>query len=130
IEINHIDLTDLPATVKQDKTTDVRILAVAKHLNATLVTKDLPLRVLASVCGVESMDAPTTVEVDDSVDDLPVIHVNDDVLEELYQHGKVKIDLGKDHELPLNAAAIFKTHDESASALIIQGKGWSVRLVG
>lgn len=130
IEINHIDSADLPATVKQDKTTDIRILAVALHLKGVLVTKDLPLRLLASVCGVKAIDAPTTVEVDDSVDDLPVIHVNDDVIEELYQHGKVKVDLGPDHELPVNTAAIFKKHDESASALVVQGKGWSVRLVG
>jgi PhoH-like ATPase len=130
IEINHIDATDLPMTVKQDKTTDIRILAVALHLKGVLVTKDLPLRLLASVCGVDAMDAPTTVEVDDSVDDLPVIHVNDDVIEELYEHGKAKVDLGKDHELPVNAAAIFKSHSESSSALVVQGKGWSVRLVG
>lgn len=128
VELNHIDTSGLPDPVKNDRTTDVRILAVANALNATLVTKDLPLRLLASVCGVAAADAPTDVKVNDSIDDLPTRFVPDEVIEALYEHGVTSYEF-EDEELPLNSAAILKNFSKTTSALIVQDKGWKIRLV-
>ena len=58
VELNHADLTRLPAGFRVDSN-DSRILAVAINLAAegravTLVTKDMPLRVKAASVGVDS----------------------------------------------------------------------------
>ena len=59
VELNHSDLSTLPAGFLRDGSNDSRILAIAKNLMAdgrrvVLVTKDLPLRVKASSVGVEA----------------------------------------------------------------------------
>src|SRR5262249_42408925 len=58
VELNHSDLTRLPAGFRVDSN-DSRILAVALNLaeegrTVTLVTKDMPLRVKAASVGVDS----------------------------------------------------------------------------
>jgi len=58
IELNHTDPDSLPAGFRLGDN-DTRILAVAKNLslagrNVTIVSKDLPLRVKASACGLEA----------------------------------------------------------------------------
>lgn len=129
VELNHVDTSGLPDPVKNDRTTDVRILAVANALHATLVTKDLPLRLLASVCGVDAADAPTDVKVNDSIDDLPTRFVSDEVIANLYEHGTTTHEFEKGDELPLNSAAILKNFSKTTSALVVQDKGWKIRLV-
>ena len=59
VELNHSDLSTLPAGFLRDGSNDSRILAIAKNLmsdgrRVVLVTKDLPLRVKASSVGVEA----------------------------------------------------------------------------
>ena len=59
VELNHSDVSSLPSGFMRDGSNDTRILAIAKNLMAegrevVLVTKDLPLRVKASSCGVEA----------------------------------------------------------------------------
>jgi PhoH-like ATPase len=125
VEINNIDTSDLPETVKHDRSTDTRILAVAKHLNATLVTNDLPMRILAAVVGIRVDSVPSNVKYDSSLDELKIVHVDSSVIEELYEDRHVKSELN----IPVNTSAILKSHDESLSALVVQRKGWDVRLV-
>lgn len=59
VEINHIDESSLPDSLKVPEN-DNRILAVAANLNknkeTTLISKDLPLRLKASVAGLEAID--------------------------------------------------------------------------
>ena len=129
VELNHVDTSGLPDPVRNDRTTDVRILAVANALNATLVTKDLPLRLLASVCGVATSDAPSDVTINDSIDDLPTRFVSDEVIAALYEHGITTHEFEDEDELPLNSAAILKNFSKTTSALVIQDKGWKIRLV-
>ena len=61
VELNHSDVSKLPAGFLRDGSNDSRILAIAKNLMAdgrkvVLVTKDLPLRVKASSVGVEAQE--------------------------------------------------------------------------
>ncbi len=58
VELNHADLGVLPAGLRRDDN-DSRILAVAKNLAAegrsvTVVSKDVPMRVKASACGLDA----------------------------------------------------------------------------
>ena len=58
VEINHMDATGLPAALVGDNN-DHRILAVAKNLaneahSVVVVTKDLPLRLKASIVGLDA----------------------------------------------------------------------------
>jgi PhoH-like ATPase len=125
VEINHVSAADLPDTVKNDRSTDTRIIAVAKSLGATLISNDLPMRILASVVGVAAGDVPSSIRYDSSLDDLKVVHVDNSIIEDLYAHGHVKADF----DIPVNASAVLKSHDESLSALAVQRKGWDLRLV-
>jgi PhoH-like ATPase len=125
VELNHISRADLPESIKRDRSTDTRILAVAKHLDATLISKDVPLRILASVIGVPAEDVPSNVKFDPALDALPVVHVDDTVIEALYSDGEVKADL----DLPVNTAVLLRSHDEQLSALAIHKKAWGLKLV-
>lgn len=125
VEVNHVDTSDLPDSIKASRDTDVRILAVAKSLRAKLVTKDVPLRVLASIAGVEIADAPTSVIFDRDIDEIQTYHVDNDVMEELYDRGRVKSNL----DLQVNTPAILKTYDGASSALVISKPGWELKLV-
>ncbi|NUR17633.1 MAG: PhoH family protein, partial [Dermatophilaceae bacterium] len=58
VELNHTDPSSLPAGFRLGDN-DTRILAVAKNLanegsDVTIVSKDLPMRVKASACGLEA----------------------------------------------------------------------------
>jgi PhoH-like ATPase len=58
VELNHTDPTSLPAGFRLGDN-DTRILAVARNLAnegrvVTIVSKDLPMRVKASACGLEA----------------------------------------------------------------------------
>ena len=68
IELNHTDLESLPAGFRLGDN-DTRILAVAKNLSnegrvVTLVSKDLPMRVKASACGLEAEEYRAEFAVD------------------------------------------------------------------
>lgn len=57
IEINHVDQSGLPDALRADKTHDTRILAVASNFKAkghdvVVVSKDMPMRILAETLGI------------------------------------------------------------------------------
>lgn len=124
VELNHVNLDDLPQLMHHDTNADTRILAVAKHLDATLITKDRPLRILAKLVGVPALRDTVRTQVDD-VDSIPVLHVDDAELDEIFEFGWVRLE----KELPINASTILKSHDGTRSALAVQGKAWNYRLV-
>jgi len=87
VEINHIDDSELPDALRTAEN-DNRILAVASNLGksnpVTLLTKDLPLRLKASIAGVEASDYNfDTIDVDWS--GVVEIDVTDSIVDELYE---------------------------------------------
>ena len=90
IELNNIDDSDLP--FKED-VNDNRILAVAFNLSRyndiTLLTKDLPLRIKASVVGLLAEDFIDT-NLSDSWSGMETIEVDVDVIQELFSEGSVE----------------------------------------
>ena len=70
VELNHADTSCLPASLTADNN-DHRILAVARNLAAegravTVVTKDLPLRLKASIVGLDADEYRNELAVDPS----------------------------------------------------------------
>lgn len=112
VEMNHIDSSVLPSAF-QGTENDVRILSVAANLQkegkaVTLLSKDLPLRLRASVIGVEASEG-WEQEEDVSLD-MKVEEVTGFEIDEIYNY---------DHLTPLfrhpvNTGVILKAGTSSA----------------
>lgn len=118
IELNHIDGSNLPAPMRTEAN-DARILAVADNLaregaDVVVVTKDLPLRLKASLLGLGAEEyrnelAPTrewsgVVELDVAGDDI----------DRLYEDGYV--DLDDTGDLPCHTGLVLRDGSRSAIA--------------
>lgn len=127
VEINNIDNSQLPKPFQTDEN-DNRILAVAHNLaqteDVTLLTKDLALRLKASVVGIAASDFSN-----DSNSDTPLtiqqIEVEDFDIDDLYSNKVVYI---PDLDLPVNTNIILKSFDSSGlGRLKVDGKIHLVR---
>lgn len=123
VELNHVGLEDLPDLMKYDKQADTRILAVAKHLDAILVTKDRPLRILAGLVDVQVQKDTKPSGLQD-VDTIQTLQVSDEEMSDLYAHETVRLE----KQLPLNSPVILRS-DSGGSALAVQERAWNYRLV-
>lgn len=142
IEVNHIDTSNLPKSIADINNNDIRILAVAHSLkdefiedgivlfknDVVLVTQDITLQIIAEVVGVKTEAFETTkpADKDKFIKKIPELHVNDDVINELYGTGRVQL---IDVDVPINTPILFKTHDESNSALALCKAEWAFELV-
>ena len=99
IEINHVDTTDLPDAMRTRVDNDTRILAVAKNLAAegrdvVVVSKDMPLRLLAKAVGLGSEQyLNEQVHVDKPYTGIDTIDVEQDIIDTLYADGEIDIAL-------------------------------------
>lgn len=119
IEVNHIS-TELPSALKHTDSADVRILSVAKSLGAVLVSRDLPLRLVASTAGVETQDyipQPYSAEDYDQVREISIGQEDQDTL---FRSGHVRTDL----DLPINSNLLV-----NGVSLAVAGPGWTINRV-
>jgi PhoH-like ATPase len=118
VEINHVDTAGLPIAFATDSN-DHRILAVARNIANTgkdvvVVTKDLPLRLKASIVGLASDEYRVEMNLDENwtgfveIADLP-----SSLIDQLYADRVV--DLPEAAELPCNTGVAL--HNGSQSAL-------------
>lgn len=123
VEMNHRDLAGLPAGLRGDGA-DVRILAVAANLAAegaevTLVSKDLPLRLKASVAGVAAEDYRRRQAVDASWNGLVEVDVAGTTVDALYAARSLELveiaEPGLD-DLPVNSGVVLHAGSQSALA--------------
>ena len=114
IEINNIDNTDLPNAFKENLN-DNKILAVAYNLSkkedVTILTKDLPLRLKASVIGLNADDYFSD-QFSEVWSGIEKIEVDQDSIENLYSTGKTSFEL----KLPTNTGVIATSGTSSALA--------------
>src|SRR5205823_10782437 len=101
VELNHQSTASLPSAMAADNN-DHRILAVAKNLaeeglDVTVVTKDLPLRLKASIVGLDADEYRNELAVDSSWSGFVELDVERDVIDELFA-GRV-VDLREAREL-------------------------------
>jgi PhoH-like ATPase len=139
VEMNHRDLAALPAGLRRD-TNDARILAVAANLAAdgnavTLVSKDLPLRLNASVAGITADDYRRRQAVDAGWTGLVELEVPSATVDRLFDErsldttdGDLTAALVEARDLPVNTGLVL-TAGGSQSALGRLGADKRIHLV-
>ncbi|WP_371860831.1 PhoH family protein [Terrabacter aerolatus] len=94
VELNHTDPSSLPAGFRLGDN-DTRILAVARNLanegaDVTIVSKDLPMRVKASACGLEAEEYRHEQGVDSGWTGMQELEVSSEELDQLYDKGRIE----------------------------------------
>jgi PhoH-like ATPase len=94
VELNHTDAQCLPAGFRLGDN-DTRILAVAKNLasegaKVVVVSKDLPMRVKASACGLEAEEYRAEQGVDSGWTGMAELEVSTEEVDALYDRGRVE----------------------------------------
>lgn len=120
VEINHQDMSGLPPTLSGD-TNDHRILAVARNLAAegnrvTVVTKDLPLRLKASIVGLAADEYRNELASDDSWTGLVDLECDGPLIDTLFENGMVDDERARD--LPCHTGVILHAGSQSALARV------------
>ena len=118
VELNHSDVSKLPAGFLRDGSNDSRILAIAKNLMAdgrkvVLVTKDLPLRVKASSVGVEAQEYRAELASSSGWTGMVEESVGSTIIDALYENDRIPHELAKTH--PCHTGVVL--HSEKGSAL-------------
>jgi PhoH-like ATPase len=123
VELNHSDLSSLPAGFRVD-TNDSRILAVALNLakegrDVTLVSKDMPLRVKAGSVGLPADEYRVHPAVDSGWTGLSELEVSTSVIDTLYEGNELDIthadELASVADLPCHTGLVL--HSARGSAL-------------
>ena len=129
VELNHTDPAALPAGFRLGDN-DTRILAVARNLadegrRVTIVSKDLPMRVKASACGLGAEEYRAELVVESGWTGMAEIDVSAAELDHLYQYAR--LEHLEAAELPCHTG--LKLHSPRGSALGRVGADKAVRLV-
>jgi PhoH-like ATPase len=119
VELNHVDTSSLPAAFSSSEN-DHRILAVARNLAdkgllVTLVSKDLPLRLKASVAGLGAEEYRNEITGgSQSWSGLVEVATDGETIDRLYQERSLV--LPEASELPTNAGIVLRAPGSSALA--------------
>ncbi len=129
VELNHTDAALLPAGLRAAGN-DTRILAVGVNLAAeghdvVLVSKDLPMRVKASVVGLAAEEYRAELAVSSGWTGMVEMDVPATVVDALYTDHVVDLDDARD--LPCNTGLVLVSPRGHALGLVTAGK--QVRLV-
>ncbi|MGL5911999.1 MAG: PhoH family protein, partial [Phycicoccus sp.] len=94
VELNHTETTALPAGFRLADN-DTRILAVARNLAdqgrlVTVVSKDLPMRVKASACGLEAEEYRAELAIESGWTGMSELDVTPEEMDHLYEHGRLE----------------------------------------
>ena len=116
VELNHQSTEGLPATMATDNN-DHRILAVAHNLrreghDVTVVTKDLPLRLKASIVDLEADEYRNELASDGNWTGMVELDVAPEDIDDLFAD-KV-LDLDEARDLPVNAGVTLTGGTQSA----------------
>ncbi|MBM6401928.1 PhoH family protein [Phycicoccus sonneratiae] len=94
VELNHTDPMSLPAGFRLGDN-DTRILAVARNLAneghlVTVVSKDLPMRVKASACGLDAEEYRAELAVESGWTGMAELEVAVEEMDHLYEYGRLE----------------------------------------
>src|SRR6186997_3174317 len=94
IDLNHTDPESLPAGFRLGDN-DTRILAVAKNLSldgcdVTVVSKDLPMRVKASACGMDAEEYLAEFAVDSGWTGMAELSISVEEMDSLYENARLE----------------------------------------
>src|SRR5918994_5075984 len=124
VEVNHTETAGFPAALSQD-TNDHRILAVARNLanegrDVVLVTKDLPLRLKASIVGLAADEYRNELVADTSWNGVVEMDVDGGVIDGLFAEHAVPLPDGRD--LPANSGVVLHAGTQSALGRVREDK--------
>ncbi|MEM7093161.1 MAG: PhoH family protein [Actinomycetota bacterium] len=116
VELNHVHLDSMPEAFR-DGTNDERILSVAKNLadageHAVLVTRDLPMRLRASVLGLAADEYRTEFASDPGWTGVVDFAVEPADIDRLYADGELKLEEAL--EAPVHTAFRLTAGQQSA----------------
>jgi PhoH-like ATPase len=130
IETNHV--TDVPAEFKSSQSNDTKIITVALTLSneldedVFLVTKDVPLRVKASIVDVKTQNFTPANISGDYIDSTETVWVDAEVINEVHENETVRLDL----DIPRNVGVILRSNENPKhTALVISGKQYEFNLI-
>jgi PhoH-like ATPase len=117
VEINHQETAGLPLALRGEEHNDHRILAVARNLvhegrQVVVVTKDLPLRLKASIAGLLADEYRSELASDSAWSGVIQLDVAREVVDELFADHKV--DIPDTRELPVNTGVVLHAGTQSA----------------
>jgi PhoH-like ATPase len=130
IETNHIN--DMPDALKSTPSNDSRIITVALNLgnettdDVVLVSKDIPLKIMADVVGVKTRDFTPANISGDYIDNTETHWVTAEQIDEVHENGTVRLDL----DIPRNVGVILRNEENPKdTALVISGKQYEFNLI-
>ena len=126
IELNHIDQADLPRSLRDERSNDMRIIAVAQALakdgrDVVLVSRDLPMRLLAGgVLGMAAEDYRHDQVVDDGYSGIEHLHLGRDVIDTMFASKYVAANgvVGMDSVLANTGLVLHGPGSQSALAVL------------
>lgn len=130
IETNHVH--DVPDALKTYPSNDTKIVTVALNLSneleegVFLVTKDVPLKVTASIVGVKTLDFTPQNISGEYIDNTETHWVTAEQIDEVHETGTVRLDL----DIPRNVGVILRNEENPKdTALVISGKQYEFNLI-
>jgi PhoH-like ATPase len=114
IELNHRDTMGLPF---EERSNDNRILSVARALSdegadVVVVTKDLPLRLKASVAGLDAEEYRSELIVGESWTGFRTLEVDGSLIDDLFESGSA--DIAEARNLPCHTGIVLSAGSQSA----------------
>jgi PhoH-like ATPase len=124
VEVNHTETAGFPAALSVD-TNDHRILAVARNLategrDVTVVTKDLPLRLKASIVGLAADEYRNELAADTNWTGLAELDVEGGAIDDLFDDHV--LDLAEARDLPCNTGVVLHAGSQSALGRVHEDK--------
>jgi PhoH-like ATPase len=124
VEVNHTETAGFPAALSHDSN-DHRILAVARNLanegrDVVLVSKDLPLRLKASIVGLTADEYRNELVADTSWNGVVEADVDGSVIDGLFAEHAADVPEGLD--LPANTGVVLHAGTQSALARVREDK--------
>ena len=116
VELNHVKLDSMPEAFR-DGSNDERILSVARNLadngeHTVLVTRDLPMRLRASVLGLEADEYRTEFASDPGWTGVIELEVTGSDIDRLYAEGELKLEAA--HDAPVHTSFKLRAGQQSA----------------
>ncbi|UDL16842.1 RecA-like DNA recombinase [Arthrobacter phage Atuin] len=130
VEVNHV--TNVPDVLKNNTTNDARIITVAHNLSLELedpvylVSKDIPLKIMADLVGVKSKDFTPANISGDYIDNTETHWVSGEEIDTVHEFGTIRLDL----DIPRNVGIILRNRENPKdTALVISGKQYEFNLI-
>ena len=127
IEVNNVHNT--PEVLQAYPSNDTKIVTVAFNLgkDVVLVSKDVTLKIVASLVNVRTQDFTPLDVQSDYIDTIGAEIVEDDIIDEIHEEGDIRLDL----DVPRNATVLLRSElNEKKSALVIAGPEYSFKKIG